>query len=808
MKQPLFLIFLLFISTVLAAQTVTIKGKVLDKNNHKPLAFVNIISENGTSGTVSDIDGKFKMSLPANTCCIKLSYLGYETINHTIDYSKIFQTIELMPKSINLDEVTVFPGINPAHRIINLVIANRDNNNPENLPEFSYVSYDKMILTADADSLMKMDTALMDTSEIKVRKLLDKQDFFMSETVTERKYMFPKLNQENVIATKVSGFRNPVIVFMLSQIQSTSFYDEKINILNKNYINPISKGSTRKYFFLLEDTTYNNKGDTTFIISYRPRRNTRFDGLKGFLYINSDGWAIQNVKAEPSKDTVGLTIQIQQLYEQVEGHWFPTQLNTDVIFTNMTVGSGKHSYALVAHGTSYLKDINLHPGLRKKDFGFHEVEVDEDATKKKNKFWNKYRTDSLTARERETYRVIDSIGKETDFDKYATTAQSLMSGVIPWGPVDIDINKFFHYNDYEGFYVGVGAHTNHKVSKIISVGGFLGYGFKDKMFKYGADVSVLVYKPSDSKINFKYYNSVLPSGGTSFFTDNDQIWNTNYFGQFFTKRMNITRGYEINYQFKIKTFRDFSWNIGLIQQTKQAFGNYIYTPFNPEVTPQTYHLTKATLEFRYAYREKIIQTTKGSVSFGSDYPVVWFKYTQGIKGVLSSEFSYSKFNLRVLHTINTNYAGSLTWMLSGGIATGAAPASELFAANGTYAMFTIYAPYTFGTMRANEFLSDRFASLFLTWDFKDLLVSFGKWKPQLLLVTNLLYGTLKHPEEHVNYDFKTLDKGYYESGFVIRKLLNMQVYDLGVGVMYRYGSYHLPKVGDNFACKISLFYAF
>ncbi len=808
MKRSLFLTFLLFVSTVLAAQTVTIKGKVLDKNNRKPLAFVNIISENGTLGTVSDIDGKFKMSLPANTCCIKFSYLGYETITHTIDYSKKFQIIELTPKSIDLDEVTVFPGINPAHRIINLVIANRDNNNPENLPEFSYVSYDKMILTADADSLMKMDTALMDTSELKVRKLLDKQDFFMSETVTERKYLKPKLNQENVIATKVSGFRNPVIVFMLSQIQSTSFYDEKINILNKNYINPISKGSTRKYFFLLEDTTYNNQGDTTFIISYRPRINTRFDGLKGFLYINSNGWAIQNVKAEPSKDTVGLTIQIQQLYEQIEGHWFPTQLNTDVIFTNMKVGSGKHSYALVAHGTSYLKEINLHPGLRKKDFGFHEVEVEEDATKKRENFWNQYRTDSLSPRERETYRVIDSIGKETDFDKYAATAQSLMSGVIPWGAVDIDINKFFHYNDYEGFYVGVGAHTNHKVSKVVSVGGFLGYGFKDKMFKYGADASILVYKPSDSKIKLNYYLNVLPSGGTGFFTDNDQIWNTNYFGQFFTKRMNITRGYEINYQFKIKTFRDFSWNIGLIQQTKQAFGNYIYTPFSPDVTPQTYHFTKATLEFRYAYREKIMQTTKGPVSFGSDYPVIWFKYTQGIKDVLNSDFSYSKLNLRVLHTIHTNYAGSLTWMLNGGIAEGAAPASELFAANGTYAMFTIYAPYTFGTMRANEFLSDRFASLFLTWDFKDLLLTIGKWKPQLLLLTNLSFGTLKHPEEHINYSYKTLDKGYYESGFVIRKILNMQVYDLGVGVMYRYGPYHLQKAGDNFAYKVSLFYAF
>ncbi len=807
MKQNLLYILLLFFYTTLSAQNVTVKGKVTDANNHKPLAFVNIVSENGETGTVSDIDGKFQINLPVNSCCLKLSYLGYEVVNYTIDHSKEIQNIKMTPASIDLDEVTVFPGINPAHRIINLVIANRDSNNIENLPEFSYVSYDKMILTADADSLMKMDTALMDTSALKVRRLLEKQDFFMSETVTERKYMRPKLNQEDVLATKVSGFKNPVIVFMLSQIQSTSFYDEKINILNKNYINPISKGSTKKYFFLLQDTTWDKQGDTTFIISFRPRRNTRFDGLKGFLYINSNQWAVQNVKASPWKDTTGLTIKIQQSYKQIEGQWFPVQLNTDIIFTNMKVSSGKHSYALVAHGNSYLRNINLHPGLRKKDFGFHEVEVDEDAVKKKEKFWNHYRTDTLSARERETYRVIDSIGRKTNFDKYATTAQSLMSGVIPWGFMDIDINKFFHYNNYEGFYVGMGAHTNHKVSKTVTVGGFLGYGFKDKMFKYGADLSVLVHKPSDSKVRFNYYLNVLPEGGTSFFTDNNQVWNTNYFGQFFTKRMNITRGYEINYQFKVKAVRDFTWNVGFIQQTKQAFDNYIYTPFSLEPA-QTYRLTKGTFQFRYAYREKIMQTTKGPVSFGSDYPVVWFKYTRGMKGIFNSDFNFSKIDLRILHTINTNYAGSLTWMLSGGISFGDAPATELYAANGTFAVFTVYAPYTFGTMRANEFLSDKYASLFLTWDFKDLLFSIGKWKPELLLLTNFTTGTLKNPQQHVNYPVKTFEKGYYESGLVVRKLLNLQVYDLGLGVMYRYGHYQLPNVADNFAYKISLFYAF
>jgi len=63
----------------------------------------------------------------------------------------------------------------------------------------------------------------------------------------------------------MSGFHDPVFVFMISQMQSTSFYDDVITIMDKNYINPISKGSNKKnYFFLIEDTTYTVKDDTVF----------------------------------------------------------------------------------------------------------------------------------------------------------------------------------------------------------------------------------------------------------------------------------------------------------------------------------------------------------------------------------------------------------------------------------------------------------------------------------------------------------------------------------------------------------------
>ncbi len=255
--------------------------------------------------------------------------------------------------------------------------------------------------------------------------------------------MAPDKNVEHVIATKISGLKDPIFVFLLSQMQSTSFYSDRISILNKNYINPISKGSTNKYFFLLEDTLYTGRGDSVFVISYRPRINTNFDGLKGVISINTNKWAIQNVIAEPVKRQGMFSLKIQQMYDYIDGkQWFPVQLNTEVFLNNIVV----HDSTIVmttglpdsmkmqipfGKGKSYIRDINLNPDLRKRDFGNVEVDVDPNAGHRKPGYWQGYRVDSLTQKEKNTYKFIDSIGREANFDRIAKSYETLMTGKIP-----------------------------------------------------------------------------------------------------------------------------------------------------------------------------------------------------------------------------------------------------------------------------------------------------------------------------------------------------------------------------------------
>ena len=109
-------------------------------------------------------------------------------------------------------------------------------------------------------------------------------------------------------------------------------------------------------------------------------------------------------------------------------------------------------------------------------------------------------------------------------------------------------------------------------------------------------------------------------------------------------------------------------------------------------------------------------------------------------------------------------------------------------------------------MRCNEFFCDRFAALYLSHNFGGLLLpSRSSWfKPELVLATNIGWGDMKRAESSATKNFQTMEKGYFESGFVIDGLLNVSTVKAGLGTFYRYGPYSFDHVWKNFAWKLSL----
>ncbi|MCK4855744.1 MAG: hypothetical protein KAT31_15805, partial [Bacteroidales bacterium] len=443
-------------------------------------------------GTVSNIDGAFSISSSQDIDFLKFSYVGYHPMVIAKEDIQPGETllIELDRKAYDIAEVTILPGINPAHRIIRLASGNRKLNNPEKQRSFSYTSYSKMFFTMDIDSLFRAGTdsleSEMDSSRQELEEFLEKQHLFLMEFVSERKFKPPDKNKEVVTASRVSGFRDPSFTLLASQIQSTSFYDELIMIWDKKYLNPISKGSTKKYLFILEDTVFTEQMDSLFVISYRPLKGRNFDGLKGILHINSRGYAIQNVIAEASETEGIFRIRIQQKYDYVEDQqWFPVQLNTDIILSPNIAEANGEQVKLLGIGKSYLSDIQLNPEFKNREFDHIELEVDDGAHKQDENYWSQYRVNPLTRKDSNTYHFIDSVGKEAHLDRTLKIFETFAAGYIPIGFLNLDYRSLIHWNQYEGFRFGAAAETNEKLAWWFSIGGKVAYGTRDKRLKYG-----------------------------------------------------------------------------------------------------------------------------------------------------------------------------------------------------------------------------------------------------------------------------------------------------------------------------------
>ena len=75
LKVSCFIVLCFFVMPAMAQSVVT--GKVTDAKDGSPLPGVSIVAKGTTSGTVTDVNGAFKLSVPASVNTITVSFVGY-----------------------------------------------------------------------------------------------------------------------------------------------------------------------------------------------------------------------------------------------------------------------------------------------------------------------------------------------------------------------------------------------------------------------------------------------------------------------------------------------------------------------------------------------------------------------------------------------------------------------------------------------------------------------------------------------------------------------------------------------------------
>ncbi len=784
-------------------------GKITDARTKEPLAFVAVMEKGSGNGVYSDIEGYFRIQLQTPEKTLIFRYVGYEEkeVKWTSDAD---WNVRLTPRNLQLMEVIVRPGINPAERIMRKVIENKKINNPESDTPFTYESYNKLVFGAALDTAILADTlkrAALDTIQKELYSFFEQQYLFMMESVTKRKFYPPNHSEETILANRVSGLKNTDFFLLATQLQSFSIYGETVDLMGESYMSPLANGAINKYRFELSDTAYMG-ADTVFTIAFQPKSKKNFKGLKGLLYINTQGYAVQNVLAEPY-EAIGTSIKIRQQYEYVDHRkWFPLQLNSTITFNGIQLGSNE---PLIGEGRSYIKNLQLDAPITRKEFTPVTLLMAPRAGEQPDSVWNKYREHELDKRELQTYHFIDSLGKEINLDRKMKTFEALSTGLIPMGPVSFDLKRLLSFNDFEGWRLGGGLRTNDRITEKMNLGAYAAYGFKDKHWKYGGDLLVHIYPKRNAWLKLLYENDVMELGGNQF-KKNISGFNFNSVYPIFISRMDQREKYEA--QLNARVIGNLTAQVFGNHQFVKTFSDYYFIQHPSEqiqLHTRDFQITETGIQLRYAPGEKLVRLSNRELRLGGRYPVIHMRYTKGWNGVINGDYTYDRWDLSIEKTFKILNVGEFSVSTTAGYVPNNVPLSLLYNAQGTNNLdyqkkwIGIAGPNSFETMHTNEFQHSEFVVVHLRHNFKQLLIKTEKFRPQFVLVHNMMWGNMRFPQSH-NFTVKTTEKGYYESGLQIDGLLRSGITSFGIGAFYRYGPYHQVKQIENFAFKLTAAY--
>lgn len=822
----LFCLLTLFFTLTIQAQ-FQVSGIVTDSNN-KPLPFATITTTDN-SNTITDVDGKFIFKTLTKSGNFTVSYIGFQTKIIALAENKKFYSVSLSQKTDDLKEVIV-SNENPALTIIKKVIANKNNNNPQKrLKSFDYKSYNKLIVTANPDSIDgRIDSSAVykdfdkkkiniDSSDYKFKEIISKQHLFQTEKVSQYQFGNNKL-KETVLGTKIAGFKNPIYEVIAFNLQSISIYDNKYELFETKYENPISNTAPSTYNYKLLDTV-NIKGRETFMIYFKNKQKRRTSGLEGVLYIDSQNFAIAKaiMRIKGVLDISGIH---EFDYVPNEKVWFQSNTTFKIV-----KGKNDDDIKILGGTIQFDGDVAEDYEPRKKaasdftyllsesnNFDIHYntdtpiknpslyIEIKDDASKKPEEFWNQYRKEILDQKSQKTYQLLDSLSVSRRIEKRLGFGRKIINGYIPIGPIDLDLKKIISYNNYEGFRLGLGGITNDKFSKDFRIEGYTAYGTKDGVVKYNLGAGVLLDQDTNTWINGSYTDDVREIASTLFAVDK------RVFKIYDPRPINISTFYHYNSwkaNVQTKIIPKTEAVLELARTYVEPKFDYLFN-YNGQLY-SNYIMTTAMLSIVWAPFSDFMQTPTGRNESDKRFPRFTFQYTQSLPNVLDNDFNFGKIDFKTEYEKKYLNGQKTSLLLQGGYAFGDVPLTHLYntmpnnlTKETVIQRITFAGRNSFETMFFNEFFSSQYIFFQVKHGFNRIKI-LKKVRPTIVLVSRMAWGNMEKPEQHVGPSYKTLDKGFFESGIELNKIYK----GFGLGGFYRYGPNQLFKFEDNIAVKIS-----
>ncbi|MCF8370221.1 MAG: DUF5686 and carboxypeptidase regulatory-like domain-containing protein [Bacteroidales bacterium] len=809
------IVFLLIINGVMA-QATKVRGRIVEAETLEPIPFVNVSYIGTGIGTVTDFNGDYFLETKTPGDTLAFSCVGYKVVKYAVN-KKAFQTfnIEMQPSNVELAEIVVLPGENPAHILLRKIIANKEKNNPEKIETYQCEVYNKIEFDVNnVDEEFKQQRALkqfqfifdyLDTSVVSGKTYLP---IFFTETLSDYYYRKkPKGTREIIKASKVSGVESQSVSQFTGQMYlDVNLYDNYLEILDQPFVSPIANFGRMYYkYYLIDSMVIDNHW--CYNMSFQPKRKQEFT-FTGDIWVADTSFAVVRSKIRMAKDANFNFVNdfvIENNFEKIDTFWFRSQTKLMVDF-NLTDRSTGFFGRKTSSYRNVLIDSLTNPNIfdTKMNLSFTE-----DAFKKDKEFWRTARHDSLTAKEESIYEMVDSIKNVPVFRTFVDILTTFVSGYYVKGLFEFGpYYTFFSFNEIEGNRFRLGGRTSNKFSEKIMYDGHIAYGTKDTRLKYGLGLTYMFDVNPRESLRVYYKDDVEQLGKSQNAFLEDNILSSLLQRNPITK---ITRIKTFQSFYEKEWFQGFSNKVGFKHSTMFPTDS-IPLFLSSDVFPKAEYSSITTSEFslntRLSWDEVYVFGSFERVSLGSDYPIINLDATLGVKNFLYSDYNYLKLGVNVQHLFNIGAYGWFKYTLDAGKIFGKLPYPllRLHEGNETYA----FDEWAFNMMNYYEFASDQYMSLYAEHHFMGLFLNrlplLRKLEWREVVNTKILVGSLR--DDNMEYDVKfpfgltELSKPYVEAGIGIENIFKI----LRIDAMWRFSYLDHPNI-ETFGVRAMLYIA-
>ncbi|MET2995112.1 DUF5686 family protein [Flavobacterium columnare] len=697
------------------------------------------------------------------------------------------------------------------------------------LVNYQLTSYNNLIITANPknsqghiDTLYKFKKGNkiikeIDSSDYIFKKIISKQHLYQAEKIS----VITKNNKrikEEIVATRMAGFKEPIAEYFTLQLHPFELYDPKLEIVEKEYINPISEKGLTKYIFSVTNYAFEQNRELVRI-TFDPKNAKALNLVRGELLVDTKNFNI----AKATFYTLG-KIECHSVhsytYSETANNWLPSR--TQLILKK---GNSKYPIKILGEyitfedsekkynprGKKYATDFieiivtTQYSQLTLGDFPikkrYFPISLSNKATKRKEAIWFESFKDSIDKRSLPTYISLDSLITARKYENKLKMGRKIIRGYYPIPFFDMDLRYLFKYNNHEGVRLGLGGITNDSFSKYFRAEAYFGYGTKDYDFKKGGSATFLLDRASETWFGVGYQEDVT------------EIANENLEIDKKTFKIYDSRPFNLTTFYNHRTLKIFIENKiipkteSILQVTRSVIAplfNYHY-----ELEGDLYkefYLNTFTFSMQWNPFSKYMQIPSGRIEYKNEYPKFTFQFSKTIPNSSNDLFQYKRYDFRLEYYKKVFNNHKIDFQLEVGSIDGIVPITHLYNHSPNNLQkekmierVNFAGKDSFETMFFNEFFSNKQLYTHIRYQFPKWEIN-RQIKPVFNTVLRYGIGSLSSKENHKEIVFKTLEKGYWESGIEIAQIYN----GLGISSFYRFGSNQLPSFKDNLAIKLSL----